>query len=84
MGALPKRKISKARKGRRRSHNALTSPAMSVCPKCGKPKRPHFKCEYCGHYGSFKRESADTKANTSEKKVSTAQATKKAKKIKKK
>jgi len=49
MGALPKRKISKARKGRRRSHNALTSPAMSVCPKCGKSKRPHFKCTYCGH-----------------------------------
>jgi len=77
MGALPKRKISKARKGRRRSHNALTSPAMSVCPKCGKPKRPHFKCTYCGHYGSFKRESAEAKTTTVDKKVKTAKASSK-------
>ncbi|MCA9377030.1 50S ribosomal protein L32 [Candidatus Nomurabacteria bacterium] len=51
MGAQPKRKISKARKGRRRSHNALEKPAVVTCPKCGKTKRPHFECEFCGHYG---------------------------------
>jgi large subunit ribosomal protein L32 len=55
MGALPKRRISKRRKGNRRSHYALANPAMSVCPKCGKVKRPHFKCAYCGFYGEFKR-----------------------------
>ena len=51
MGAQPKRRISKARKGRRRAHNALSKPATSTCPKCGKPKRPHFECGFCGHYG---------------------------------
>ena len=23
---------------------------MSVCPKCGKPVRPHTICESCGYY----------------------------------
>ncbi len=55
MGALPKRKISKARKGRRRAHSALNKPALSKCPKCGKPKRPHFECAFCGYYGSDPR-----------------------------
>jgi large subunit ribosomal protein L32 len=50
MGAEPKRKISKARKGRRRSHNALKVQGASVCPKCGRVKRSHFECSYCGTY----------------------------------
>ncbi len=52
MGALPKRKISKARKHRRRAHDHLEMPALSICPKCKKAKRPHYRCEFCGHYGS--------------------------------
>ncbi|HRI05335.1 MAG TPA: 50S ribosomal protein L32 [Candidatus Dojkabacteria bacterium] len=51
MGALPKRKLSKGRRNRRRSQDALPMPALSVCPKCKKAKRPHFACEYCGYYG---------------------------------
>jgi large subunit ribosomal protein L32 len=51
MGAVPKRKISKARKNRRRAHDSLEAPALAVCPKCNQTKRPHFKCPNCGHYG---------------------------------
>ncbi len=50
MGALPKRRISKARKGRRRSHNALKLAGVSKCPKCGVLKRAHFECKNCGTY----------------------------------
>ncbi|HHX99082.1 TPA: 50S ribosomal protein L32 [Candidatus Dojkabacteria bacterium] len=50
MGALPKRRISKARKGRRRSHNALKLEGVSKCPKCGVLKRAHFECKNCGTY----------------------------------
>jgi large subunit ribosomal protein L32 len=50
MGALPKRKISKGRKNRRRAHNTLKEPAINTCPKCGNPKRPHFECKFCGYY----------------------------------
>lgn len=50
MGALPKRRISKGRKNRRRSHNALVLKGVSKCPKCGATKRSHFECENCGTY----------------------------------
>ena len=50
MGAEPKRKISKARKGRRRAHNVLKVTGASKCPKCGVVKRSHFECSNCGIY----------------------------------
>jgi large subunit ribosomal protein L32 len=74
MGALPKRKISKARKGNRRSHNALQVPAIVPCPKCGKAKRPHFKCDYCGFYGEVKKVSTKATKTVASKKVETAEA----------
>ncbi len=51
MGALPKIKISKSRRNRRRAHDFLQKPAVATCPKCAKSRRPHFLCSYCGHYG---------------------------------
>ena len=50
MGALPKRKISKGRKNRRRAHNAIKIAGVSKCPKCGNVKRSHFECSYCEYY----------------------------------
>ena len=34
----------------RRSHDALSRPAVSLCPQCGEPKRPHYVCPNCGTY----------------------------------
>ena len=51
MGALPKIKISKSRRNRRRAHDSLAKPAIATCPKCAKSRRPHFLCSYCGYYG---------------------------------
>lgn len=51
MGALPKRRISKARRDRRRANDFLEAPALATCPKCGKTRRPHFVCAFCGYYG---------------------------------
>ncbi len=48
--AVPKRKVSKARRGNRRSHDALRAPALSVCPQCAEPKPPHRICPHCGTY----------------------------------
>ncbi len=50
MGALPKRKISKARRGKRRSHLALKTPQFDYCPQCHSPKLPHHACPVCGTY----------------------------------
>ena len=50
MGAVPKRKISKSRRGNRRSHWRLKSTQLVACPQCGAPARPHHVCLSCGTY----------------------------------
>ena len=48
--ALPKRRVSKTRRDKRRSHNKLMYPNLSLCPKCKEPKRSHYVCPNCGYY----------------------------------
>ncbi len=47
---LPKKKLSRARAGKRRSHLGLTPPAMVECNHCHKMKPPHKVCPNCGYY----------------------------------
>ncbi len=54
MGALPKKKVSKGRRDRRRSHYAVTPPQLVPCPSCHKPILPHRVCPYCGNYRGVK------------------------------
>ncbi|MEX0762590.1 MAG: 50S ribosomal protein L32 [Dehalococcoidia bacterium] len=51
MAPLPKKKHSRARKGGRAAHHALTLTASSVCP-CPRKLRvpPHRACPECGNY----------------------------------
>jgi large subunit ribosomal protein L32 len=60
MGALPKRKIAKSRKGKRRSHQGMAAPILIDCPQCHTPKRPHHACPTCGNYDG--REAVEIKA----------------------
>lgn len=49
--AVPKRKVSKARRDKRRSSVwKLTAPALSKCTQCGELKMPHRVCPLCGYY----------------------------------
>ena len=50
MGALPKRRLSKARQGSRLAHVARTAPKYEECPQCHSPKMPHHACPTCGNY----------------------------------
>lgn len=50
MGALPKRKISKGRRDRRRSHLALKPTKLVPCPQCHELRLPHRVCPSCGSY----------------------------------
>ncbi len=50
MGPLPKRKISRRRKGNRRSHHALVPPHLVRCETCDEYKPAHHVCPSCGHY----------------------------------
>ncbi|MGA1797042.1 MAG: 50S ribosomal protein L32 [bacterium] len=48
--ANPKRRGSKSRRDKRRSHWALKPLTLAVCPECQEPKLPHRLCLNCGHY----------------------------------
>lgn len=50
MTPLPKRKISKGRRDRRRAHDALKARNMVACPNCGDMRLPHHVCPNCGFY----------------------------------
>ncbi|MFQ5934054.1 MAG: 50S ribosomal protein L32 [Dehalococcoidia bacterium] len=50
MGAQPKRKTSKARKGKRQAHSRLSVPNLVPCPRCHSLKLPHRVCPTCGTY----------------------------------
>jgi large subunit ribosomal protein L32 len=46
----PKRKHSKGRRDRRRTHDALTPTELINCSNCGVPVAPHTVCPNCGYY----------------------------------
>ena len=48
--ANPKRRHSKARRDRRRAHDAISRPAASMCTNCGETKAPHRACRSCGYF----------------------------------
>lgn len=48
--AVPFRRTSKAKKGMRRSHQAINVPGMVVCPNCGELTLSHRVCDNCGFY----------------------------------
>lgn len=48
--ANPKRRHSKARRDKRRTHHSLSAPSLTTCPNCGETKLPHRACGACGHY----------------------------------
>ncbi|GIW89893.1 MAG: 50S ribosomal protein L32 [Pirellulaceae bacterium] len=48
--AVPKRRQSNSRTGRRRSHDALRPKQLGWCPNCRKALPTHVVCPSCGHY----------------------------------
>lgn len=47
---LPKRRHSKSRGAKRRTHWKLTAPNIIECPNCHQPKLSHRICPNCGYY----------------------------------
>ncbi|MGH7866084.1 MAG: 50S ribosomal protein L32 [Candidatus Dormibacteraceae bacterium] len=50
--ALPKKRTSKSRTRRRRSHLALERIQLQPCSHCKQPSRPHHICLSCGYYAN--------------------------------
>ena len=49
--AVPKRRVSKARRDKRRSNVwRMNAPELQKCPNCGEYKRTHRVCANCGYY----------------------------------
>ena len=46
----PKRKLSKARRRSRRTHQKAVVPTLSTCSNCGAPILYHRVCNECGYY----------------------------------
>ncbi|MXZ34076.1 MAG: 50S ribosomal protein L32 [Acidobacteria bacterium] len=46
----PKRRHSKSRRNKRRSHDFLTVRSTSKCPDCQENRLPHRVCPHCGYY----------------------------------
>ncbi|MCH7528679.1 MAG: 50S ribosomal protein L32 [Candidatus Marinimicrobia bacterium] len=49
--AHPKRKQSRSRSRKRRTHWKLTAAQLADCAQCGQPKLSHRVCPNCGYYG---------------------------------
>jgi large subunit ribosomal protein L32 len=47
---LPKRRHSKSRGAKRRTHWKLSLPTLVECSHCHQPKLPHRICPNCGYY----------------------------------
>jgi large subunit ribosomal protein L32 len=61
---VPKRRVSHARQGDRRSHLALSTPVLEECPHCHESKLPHHVCPNCGYYRG--RQAIELKTTTDE------------------
>ena len=48
--AVPKGKVSKARRDSRRANWKAATPTLVECPHCKTPIRPHTVCSECGYY----------------------------------
>jgi large subunit ribosomal protein L32 len=48
--AHPKRKTSKARKNKRRTHLKVQGVTLAKCSNCGAIHQRHMACPECGYY----------------------------------
>ncbi len=62
--AVPKMKVSKARRNTRCSNNSkITPPTLVECPSCHELKQPHVACPKCGFYKGKKVIETEKKKN---------------------
>ena len=47
---VPKRKTSKSKRDKRRTHQKVAAPNVTECPQCGEATLSHHACPSCGTY----------------------------------
>lgn len=48
--AVPRNRMSNARKNSKRAHHAKKPRSIAACSNCNEPKLPHVICAKCGFY----------------------------------
>ena len=73
--AVPKNKVSKARRDKRRANWKLEVPGMVECPQCHEMKLSHRVCKNCGFYDGKEvvKNGKDAAPATKEAKANTAE-----------
>ncbi len=66
--ALPKRKTSKSRRDKRRTHDRLRAVNVVECPRCHSKKISHRVCANCGYYAEHEIIIFEDKGKKKEKK----------------
>ncbi|MCM2280846.1 MAG: 50S ribosomal protein L32 [Bdellovibrionaceae bacterium] len=46
----PKKRLTRSRRGKRRSHDFLVARTVVKCANCGALAMPHHVCASCGYY----------------------------------
>lgn len=62
--AHPKRRQSKTRTLKRRTHDKAVAPTLAVCPNCGAYYVYHTVCPTCGYYRGQLRGGRYRRVNT--------------------
>lgn len=62
MGPLPKKRLSRSRRGKRRAHDSLSLNHLIVCENCGNYHVAHRICPKCGTYRGEKRIEVNTES----------------------
>lgn len=47
---VPKKKVTRTRRDKRRTHDSLRQPGLSTCSHCKELIKPHRVCPSCGYY----------------------------------
>lgn len=50
--AVPRNRMSNARKNSKRAHHAKEAKQSVPCPNCAAIRLPHRMCSACGHYNN--------------------------------
>ncbi|NLJ56411.1 MAG: 50S ribosomal protein L32 [Firmicutes bacterium] len=48
--AVPRGKVSKSKRDKRRANWKIELPGLTKCPQCQEIKLPHRVCPHCGYY----------------------------------
>ncbi len=62
--AVPKGKVSKARRNSRKANWKISTPSIVECPHCHEYTQPHAVCPNCGYYDGVQKVSVEKDKET--------------------